>query len=126
MSTPAENISKEVLTKLETLAQGLGTAVENLYSHVVEDMVRSNLIGAYICIGIAVALMSIIVPCLISIMRVGKEHSVSPSADWWAARVTPLIVGVILMIPTVICMCCFFIDAAKPHAEAMKVFKDIL
>lgn len=121
-TTAAENISKEVLTKLEALAQSMGTAVENLYSKVVEDMVVSNTIGAYICTGLGLILLAIVGYCLVSMWKNGEDRG----EDWWTARVVPTIICGILLIIDICVGVSYWIDACRPHAEALEFFKGLI
>ena len=122
MSTPVENISSEAMAKLEMLAHSLGTAVENIYSALVEDMVRSNMFGFYSCLALGIMLSIPVSYSLISMWRNKSEETDS----WWATRIVPAIVCTISAAVAFGNSIRYLIDAMRPHAEAMEVFKNLL
>ena len=120
-TTAAEKISSEVLGKLEMLANNLGVAVENLYSVVVEDMVRSNMLQGYICLGIFLLTTGVLLTLLVRTSRGWEQHS----EEWQIFHVLTMLAFTLMAIPSVITMVEAFSRAARPHAEALELFKGL-
>ena len=120
-TTAAEKISSEVLGKLEMLANSLGVAVENLYSVVVEDMVRSNMLQGYICLGIFLLTTGVLLTLLVRTSRGWEQHS----EEWQIFHVFTMVAFGLMAIPSVIVMVRAFSRAARPHAEALELFKGL-